>query len=68
MVHILSPSLAKLIFLNNNKNNSIMNQRFRVLRWFGHVERMDEYRRARRVSMVEVSGAQVPGRPRLLLL
>ena len=29
----------------------------RVLRWFGHVERMDEYRMAkRRVLMVEVSG------------
>ena len=33
----------------------------RVLRWFGYVERMDEYRMARRVLMVEVSG----GRPRL---
>ena len=33
----------------------------RVLRWFGHVERMDEYRMARRVLMAEVSG----GRPRL---
>ena len=28
----------------------------RVLRWFGHVERMDEYRMARSVLMVEVSG------------
>ena len=28
----------------------------RVLRWFGHVERMDEYRMARRVLMAEVSG------------
>ena len=27
-----------------------------VLRWFGHVERMDEYRMARRVLMAEVSG------------
>ena len=26
----------------------------RVLRWFGHVERMDEYRLARRVLMTEV--------------
>ena len=25
----------------------------RVLRWFGHVERMDEYRTARRVLMAE---------------
>ena len=31
----------------------------RVLRWFGHVERMDEYRMARRVLMAEVSGGQV---------
>ena len=37
----------------------------RVLRWFGHVERMDEYRMARRVLMVEVSGRLVRGRPRL---
>ena len=26
----------------------------RVLRWFGHVERMDEYRMARRVLMADV--------------
>ena len=31
----------------------------RVLRWFGHVERMDEYRLARRVLMAEVSGGRV---------
>ena len=31
----------------------------RVLRWLGHVERMDEYRMARRVLMAEVSGGQV---------
>ena len=28
----------------------------RVLRWFGYVERMDEYRIARRVLMMEISG------------
>ena len=27
----------------------------KILRWFGHVARMDEYRVARRVLMVEVS-------------
>ena len=37
----------------------------RVLRWFGQVERMDEYRIARRVLMAEVSGGRVQGRPRL---
>ena len=37
----------------------------RVLRWFGLVERMDEYRLARRVLMEEVSGGRVRGRPRL---
>ena len=37
----------------------------RVLRWFGHVERMDDYRMARRVLMAEVSGRRVRGRPRL---
>ena len=37
----------------------------RVLRWFGHVGRMDEYRMARRELMAEVSGGRVRGRPRL---
>ena len=37
----------------------------RVLRWFGHVERMDEYRMERMVFMAEVSGGRVRGRPRL---
>ena len=37
----------------------------RVLRWFGHVERMDEYRMARRVLMAEVSGGRLRGRPGL---
>ena len=37
----------------------------RVLRWFGHVERMDEYRMARRVLMAEVSGGRVRGKQRL---
>ena len=31
----------------------------RVLKWFGHVERMDEYRMARKVLMGEVSGKRV---------
>ena len=30
----------------------------RVLRWFGHVERMDEYRMVRKV-LAEVSGGRV---------
>ena len=37
----------------------------RVLRWFGHMERMDECRMARRVLMAEVSGGRVRGRRRL---
>ena len=37
----------------------------RVLRWFGHVERMDEYGKARRVLMALVSGAPIRGRQRL---
>ena len=37
----------------------------RVVRWFGHVERMDEYRMARRAFMEEVSGGRVRGRQRL---
>ena len=38
----------------------------RVLRWFGHIERMDEYRMARMVLMAEVSGGQVRRRLRLV--
>ena len=37
----------------------------RVLRWFLHLERIDEYRLARRLLMVEVSGGRVRGRLRL---
>ena len=37
----------------------------RVFRWFGHVERMDDYRMARRVLMAEVSGGRVRRKPRL---
>ena len=33
--------------------------------WFGQVERMDEYRMARRVLMTNVSRGRVWGRPRL---
>ena len=35
-----------------------------VLKWFGHVERMDEYHLARRVLKAEVSGVRVRARPR----
>ena len=34
----------------------------RVLRWFGHKERMEEYCMARRVLMAEVSGGRLRGR------
>ena len=37
----------------------------RVLRWCGHMERMDEYRMARRMLIADVSGGRVRGRPRL---
>ena len=37
----------------------------RVLRWFGHVERTDEYCMARRVLMAELSEGRVRRRPRL---
>ena len=39
----------------------------RVLRWFWHVEKMDEYRMARRVLMAEASGGGVRGRPKVRL-
>ena len=35
------------------------------MRWFGNVERMNEYRMARRVMMAEVSGGRGRGRLRL---
>ena len=35
------------------------------MRWFGHVERMDDYRMARKVLMAEVGGGRVRERPRL---
>ena len=37
----------------------------RVLRWFRHVERMDECRMARRMLMMELSRGRVRRRPRL---
>ena len=37
----------------------------RVLRWFGHMERMDEHRMTRRAMTAEVNGGRVRGRPRL---
>ena len=37
----------------------------RLLRWFGHVERLDDYRMARMLLMAEVSWGQVRGTPRL---
>ena len=33
------------------------------MRWFRHVERMDEYHMAVRVQMADVCGAPVQGRP-----
>ena len=33
----------------------------RILRWFGHVERMDEHCMARRVLIAETSGGRVVG-------
>ena len=37
----------------------------RILRWFGQVERINEYRMARSVLMAEVSRGRVRGRPLL---
>ena len=37
----------------------------RLLRWFGHLEGMDEYRMTRRVLKAEVSKRRVRCRPRL---
>ena len=35
-----------------------------VLRWFGHVERMDKERIAKRVNVGECTGSRPVGRPR----
>ena len=40
----------------------------RVLRWFGHIERMNEYRLTRRVLRAKVNWVQVWGRLRLGLM
>ena len=40
----------------------------RVLRWFGHVERMDEGRWPRKVKAAKVEGRQGRGTPRFNLL
>ena len=54
------------IFINSWKERELASTADqRVLRWFGHVEKMDECRMARRVLMAEVSGGRVRGRPRL---
>ena len=37
----------------------------RVLRWIGHLGRMDEYHMSRMVLMADVCGRRVWGRPRL---
>ena len=37
----------------------------RVLKWFGHVERINDCCMARRVLMAEISGGLVQGKPRL---
>ena len=40
----------------------------RVLRFFGHMERMDEHCMAKRVMMADVSGGRVRGIPRFILM
>ena len=35
----------------------------RVLKWFGHVERIHQYRMSRRVLIVEVNRGRARGRP-----
>ena len=47
------------------KRESVSRENRRLLRWFGHMERMEEYCKVRRVLMADVSGGQVRGRPRL---
>lgn len=37
-----------------------------MLRWFGHVQRLDEYRMVRTILLAEVSGRRVRSRPRLV--
>ena len=67
----LSPMMSKYsIFVSAISSSIFLKGRAsradqRVLRWFRHVERTDDYRMARRLLMAEVSGGRVRGRPRL---
>jgi hypothetical protein len=36
-----------------------------VLRWYGHVERMEEERVVKRIYMPKVEGSRIRGRPKL---
>ena len=54
--------MKRCVRYRNRELASTVDQR--VLRWLGHVERMDESRLARRVMMAEVNGGRVRGRPR----
>ena len=66
-------SLVGVLRINRVRNKKVRRRAERELtsrvdqrawRWFGHMERMDEYRMARRVLMAEVSGWLVQGRLR----
>ena len=56
------PNILRGIRLHNYVIYIVCNY---VCLWFGHVERMCEYRMASRVLMAEVCGGRVRGRPRL---
>ena len=43
---------------------SILSQQMNVLRWFGHVERMDNERLLKKVMNAKVDGRSARGRPR----
>ena len=78
---VLNVFLIKKYIYISNKLNRVTNEEVRrragterelgsradqrALRWFGHVESLDEYRMDRRVLMAEVSGGRVSGWPRL---
>ena len=60
----LHPSLSQYYYTSLIEREVASRADQRILRWFGHVERM-EYRMARLVLMAEVSEGRVRGRPRL---
>ena len=51
----------KSVYMNGIEREFSSRADQRVLRWFAHVERMDEYRMSKRVLMAELNGVRIRG-------